>query len=72
MKQDVSKFEVAFNIIIGIIATISGFTLINLMFIEFGCYKSILAICTYIVPMNIALIVPILLGFKMYIEEVFA
>jgi uncharacterized membrane protein len=69
MKQDVSKFEFAFSLLIGIIATISGLTLINLMFIEFGCYKSILALCMWVLPMNIAIILPILLIAKTYISE---
>jgi uncharacterized membrane protein len=69
MKQDVSKFEFAFNLIIGLIATISGLTLINLMFIEFGCYASILALCMWVLPMNIAIILPILLIAKTYISE---
>jgi hypothetical protein len=70
MKQDVSKFEFAFNLIIGLIATISGLTLINLMFIEFGCYASILTLCTWVLPMNIAIILPILLIAKAYISEI--
>jgi uncharacterized membrane protein len=69
MKKDVSKFEFAFNLLVGLIATISGLTLINLMFIEFGAYKSLLAVCTWVLPMNIAIVLPVLIVFKTYITE---